>query len=475
MLMKTKKRRLEQFLFYDYTGIEAHLAKMAMKGWQIYKITPFYWEYRRIEPQKLTYTVTYFSEASDFNPYPTENQLAFHDYCEEAGWKLVTQWAQMQIFCATRENPTPIETDEALKLKAIHKSMKKNFLPSSIALLLLSLFQIYFQFHLGVRSPVDFLSNGTTLSSIVIWGILALYMLTNLTVYAVWYQRSRKAASRGETGIESGSRYRKAQIVWLLLEGIAVTGMLLSLSSQYFELMGVWLIAYTALILIVLAIRNALKRTGTSRNTNILITVISVVVLALVLTGFLTRGITRSVNAGRLGRQPAETYTITRPNGTTHTWEIYHDTLPLTVEDLQDVDYDHYSYMWTARESFLLGQYVARQSALPDGRQAPELSYTIVDVKLPALYDICLNHYLGRYDDWDADAPVEKKRYFQETNGPAWKADRVYQLHIQEETRAEYILCWGSRIVSIHFDEAPTTQQIAIAVEKLTDYEGGTR
>ncbi len=33
--MKDRKRRFETFSFYDRTGIEAHLKKMAEKGWMI--------------------------------------------------------------------------------------------------------------------------------------------------------------------------------------------------------------------------------------------------------------------------------------------------------------------------------------------------------------------------------------------------------------------------------------------------------
>ncbi|MGB8454739.1 MAG: DUF2812 domain-containing protein [Anaerocolumna sp.] len=76
--MKVIKHRFEQFLCYDHTGIERHLERMSAKGWQLQKIARFGWEYRKTEPQKLTYAVTYFSEASEFNPYPTENQQTFH-------------------------------------------------------------------------------------------------------------------------------------------------------------------------------------------------------------------------------------------------------------------------------------------------------------------------------------------------------------------------------------------------------------
>ena len=37
--MKTTKRRMEFFSFYNHTGIATHLAKMAKKGWMIESIT----------------------------------------------------------------------------------------------------------------------------------------------------------------------------------------------------------------------------------------------------------------------------------------------------------------------------------------------------------------------------------------------------------------------------------------------------
>ena len=43
--MKKEKLRIENFLFYDAAGIEAHLEKMAEKGWLIKQITPFFLVY----------------------------------------------------------------------------------------------------------------------------------------------------------------------------------------------------------------------------------------------------------------------------------------------------------------------------------------------------------------------------------------------------------------------------------------------
>lgn len=468
--MKATKRRFEQFLFYDYTGIENHLAKMAAKGWKLHKITRLYWEYHRTEPQKLTYTVTCFSEASEFNPYPTENQQTFHEYCKDVGWNLVTEWAQMQIFCSEQENPMPIETDESVKLRAIHRAMKKNFLPSSAVLLLLSLLQVYLQLHMIVSDPVEQLSLGLSLFLAVIWCVLIIQTLFSLIGYAVWYRKSQKAVRMGGACAESGSGYKK---VFYVLTGIVIILLALAISmfttSTRSYIFGGILgaISITVAIVLVFTIKNALKRAEASRKVNLTVTMVSCVILSIVLTGAMTWCIIRGVNAGWFGNQPDETYTTTQPNGSTFTWDIYHDPLPLKVEDLQDVDYDHYSYEWTARKSFLLAQYAARQDSFPDGRQAPGLRYEIVKVKLPALFDLCLNDCLDMYN-YDWEEPEEEKRVFRQMNDPAWRADAVYQLYRQDDAMSEYLLCWGYRIVYINLDKMPTAEQIAIVVEKLS-------
>ncbi|MGB8454740.1 MAG: hypothetical protein WCD89_20720 [Anaerocolumna sp.] len=90
-----------------------------------------------------------------------------------------------------------------------------------------------------------------------------------------------------------------------------------------------------------------------------------------------------------------------------------------------------------------------------------------MDVKLPGLFDIYLNDYLEMYN-YKREKPKEEKRYFKQTDDPAWQADVVYQLYTQNEAEAEYILCWSNRIVYINYEEIPTSEQIAITVEKLS-------
>ena len=71
----------------DSEAIIAYLEKMARRGWLLEKIHPCL-TFRRIEPENLTYDVTYFSDASVFDPAPTEGQETYIDYCRAAGWEL---------------------------------------------------------------------------------------------------------------------------------------------------------------------------------------------------------------------------------------------------------------------------------------------------------------------------------------------------------------------------------------------------
>lgn len=65
--MKNTKRRIEPLSFFDHTGISGHLEKMAAKGWMIEKIVNTGWVYRRIEPKKIHFAVSYFPKASEFD------------------------------------------------------------------------------------------------------------------------------------------------------------------------------------------------------------------------------------------------------------------------------------------------------------------------------------------------------------------------------------------------------------------------
>ena len=125
--MKTTKQEWNLYQLYDYQGVERHLEAMAARGWRLERIGSAFWTYRRAEPAQVTYAVTYVSDASLFNPRPTENQENLDALCAAAGWEKVCDWAQMQIFVSEQSDPVPLETEDAVRIEAIHRSMKKEF------------------------------------------------------------------------------------------------------------------------------------------------------------------------------------------------------------------------------------------------------------------------------------------------------------------------------------------------------------
>ncbi|WP_027400029.1 DUF2812 domain-containing protein [Anaerovorax odorimutans] len=462
--MRTTKHRFEQFQFYDYTGIKMHLEKMALKGWKLHKITRLYWEYRKIEPKKLTYTVTYFSEASEFNPYHTDNQITFHEYCKNGGWNLVAEWAQMQIFCTEDEDITPIDTEESVKLKFIHKAMKKNFLPGNALLMLVSILQFFLQIK-NIKSDLVYqLSTGSSLFLTMVWFLISIQTLYILIGYIVWYYKSKRSVNLGGLCAESGRVNKKISNLLLVITIVLLVLAMWTMQNVWAPILGI--VTIIVVMTLVFAIKNALKREEVSRKSNIIITTVSCVILMFIFTSVLTWGIMKGGNYGLHSNKPFETYTTTQPDGSTYTWDIYHDPLPLKVEDLQEVNYEHYSYESTKRESFLVSQYIARQNSFPEGQLAPELNYAIVDVKLPVLFDICLKDYLEMYN-YEWKKPDDERRYFKLTNDPLWHADAVYQLYTQYGSEGEYIVCWKNRIVYINYNKVPSVEQIAVTVKKL--------
>ena len=137
--MKNTKRQLIPFSYYDLTGMERHLEKMAQTGWLLDKMSALGWRYRRIEPQKLHFTVSYCHRASAYDPEPTEEVQTFYDFCAYTGWRLAAEFGSMQVFYNDQEGPIPIDTDPAMEIQMVGREMKRA-LPFEILLLLIGFF-----------------------------------------------------------------------------------------------------------------------------------------------------------------------------------------------------------------------------------------------------------------------------------------------------------------------------------------------
>ena len=120
--MRNRKRVFAQFTFHDRTGIQYYLEKMALKGWMLDKITKWSWHFRRIEPRRVHFAVSYFAKTSSFEPEPPEELLRFRDFCDLSLSTALTElspsapWMKRTLsgsrsLCWTRRLPRSATTD----------------------------------------------------------------------------------------------------------------------------------------------------------------------------------------------------------------------------------------------------------------------------------------------------------------------------------------------------------------------------
>ena len=454
--MRNTKREFCTYLNFDYRGVEAHLSKMAARGWRLEKIGPWFWTYRRAEPAQVAYAVTYLPSVSQFSPEPSADRENLEELCAAAGWEPVAEWVQMQVFANERPDPVPLETEESVRLEVVHRSMKKNFLPWTMVVLALALVMAGLQVKTLLTDPYSLLSS-TNLFPSFVWELLLVLQAGNLLWYGRWLRRSRRSVAQGGACADAGPGLRRFNLVilWLVL-ALAALFLVSTLLTTGAEI-GLFVVCYTAglvlLILLVDRTRRALKRRGTARGLNVFLTLLVDVVLAVVLVGvgpMVIVGLVSS-NSGSIYYQGEH-------------WDADPVPLPLTVEDVTGQHYEHVRRYDIGSGSLLIRERSCRETVL-DGEDLVILDYDITTLALPGLYDLALEHcQTERYSSW----PYR----WQETDPAPWGAEAAYQLFkdtgVFQDTYSLYILCWPDRIVQLNLsDLAPTPDQMAVIGETL--------
>lgn len=455
--MRETKRQMTLYSFYDHTGLERHFERMAARGWLLCGSGQYTWHYRRIEPKQLTFCVCYYPRATVFDPLPSVGQEEFYDFCAHTGWTLAASSAQLQVFYNEREDPTPIETDPALEVEAIHRSAKKSFLLPNGLLLAVGLLNLG-QFLWRLRDdPITTLSNAGALLAAVAGVILLALCSVELCAYFLWHRRALKAAERGE--FLPTRSHRWFQRIMLVILAAATVWFFISMAGD--GLGGVMLVSLAVGVLVVaavLGIREGLKKRYVSAGANRAVTILACVGLSVLFAAALPWFVVRGLNS--------------RPQPKA-------EDLPLSVADLLEGDFSGYTRSWQGAQSPLLGRYTAYEWPLgPTGRfpDPVHLDYEVVLVKLPALYDLCREIKLHERDDWGSEGPedVWYGYAYVPTDPAPWGAEEAYQWLPgdgldKEADNNQYLLFYPDRVVeiSLQWDQAPIPEQMAAVGEKL--------
>jgi len=146
----------------------------------------------------------------------------------------------------------------------------------------------------------------------------------------------------------------------------------------------------------------------------------------------------------------SENVTTYEVNG--HTFKQYHDELPLTVQDLVASDYDNWSTQLDTQSSFLLEHMEAWQRPRVGDDEDAFLSYEIVIVKAPFLYDLCKQDFIDWLERNNDKLPPEYWDEYIPVDGTNWGAAEVYQhRRSSNEFENDFLVCWPDRIVEISF------------------------
>ncbi|MBR2028002.1 MAG: DUF2812 domain-containing protein [Oscillospiraceae bacterium] len=447
--MRKTKRVFAQFTFFDRTGIQAFLEKQAQKGWILEKISSYGWKFRRTEPQKIHFSVTYFPEASIFDPVPGENQKSFWELCEHTGWKLASNNAQMQIFYNETENPVPIETDPQTELETIDKSAKKSYLPSFYILTACGVLQLLLQLWQFSTDPLDWLSRNSSLFSVLCWSIMLAMCLIEILGYFNWRKKARKAIEETNSFIETKG-YRKIEIalMWFVLAVFVI--FLLSIEPRFALVAAISSVVVGIMSMAVWAFSNLLKKFKVSATANKIATGITIIVMAFGVTGVLLfTVINKAMDAGWFDREVAYTYEYKGME-----WKVYDDEIPLRIEDMTETDYDGYSTSWYGDESLFMSKHDAYQSPRMYDLEQPDLQYTFVKVKAPFLYNFAHRQMLKEFprnfgvteDEW------EFYEHAVEISASEWGARYAYQNYTGDTPNNEYLLCYDDIIIRLRPD-----------------------
>ena len=119
------------------------------------------------------------------------------------------------------------------------------------------------------------------------------------------------------------------------------------------------------------------------------------------------------------------------------------------------------------QETGLVASTEYRQRALfTEPREVPNLSYTIIDIKVSFLRDYIRQAVLNSRQDEVHDDFVFTDHY-EPIDPDIWGAEEAYQLYWSDSILDTYLLFWDNRIVEITFYWDPTEDQIATAAEIL--------
>ncbi|MBD5148505.1 MAG: DUF2812 domain-containing protein, partial [Oscillibacter sp.] len=301
--MRKTTYRLETYYLFDHTGIQRRLEDMAAKGWLLDKLGSL-WRYRRIDPEegkRLRFAVTYFPEASAYDPEPRDGQWDYQELCRDAGWTHAATLGQMQVFYTEAEDPVPLETDPQIQVENIHRTMRRSQVPAFLVMIGVSIAQLCMQWRQYHWDPVEWLCRPMGTVACLCWLMLTVLEALSLADYFRWHRRAVAEAREGRfTPTFSRARLQNAMLV-LIVAALA----LWIFSSVIGSRLGTFSVLYglamaAAVAVVTTCVTKFLKWRKVSSTTNRWGTALAAGLTVLIFFGWSTVEIIHAVDNGWL-------------------------------------------------------------------------------------------------------------------------------------------------------------------------------
>ncbi|ADL53492.1 DUF2812 domain-containing protein [Clostridium cellulovorans] len=194
MISKNKKRTYFYYMPYECNAVEEYLESMAEKGWLLESTKGALFKFKRIEPQKLKFSVDIFNKVSVFDHKDTDVALEYREYCEAAGWKYICQSNKVQFFYTEEEKEVvSIHTDEKEKYKLLFKCSLPNVL---LQLFITMVFAMNLYIQLFLNASEFLLTNNMMLSSSVIMFFMIVTNIGRIIEFIFWVIKSKVRLKR---------------------------------------------------------------------------------------------------------------------------------------------------------------------------------------------------------------------------------------------------------------------------------------
>ena len=301
------------------------------------------------------------------------------------------------------------------------------------------------------RDPVAFLCSTPRLLTAGAMLLMLVLILGELGGYFLWRRRAKAAAEQGlfrpTPNTSLLQRLCLAAAVLLLLGTLASRANEPRTRFVLGMALGVMVVVYG----VVLGGKTLMKRLGVPGRTNLIVTLCLCVFMPLVVTCVLYYG---------------AFYTDIFPEFPQYTAT---SSAPLTLEMLTDVAPETLETGYADRDSsFLLGRTRFLQTQ-KEGTDRVRLAWTLVEVKLPVLYDRVAEAMLEEVDLYARFG--ETAPYFPAAADPTpWGAEAAWQAHHRDETGEvtavdSWLLCYPDCIVTLDPNWELTPEQMAVVGE----------